>query len=56
MGVSAFALGQLWTGPATTWEKLVAFGAISGVALVFFSVLVDRLRVARTDRYRGVKK
>ncbi len=56
VGISGFALGQLWSGPETLAEKLLAFGAISGFALIFLSVLIDRIRAARTDRYRGVKK
>ena len=56
VGVSGFALGQLWSGPESLAEKFLAFGAISGFALLFLSVLIDRIRAARTDRYRGVKK
>ena len=56
VGVSGFAIGHLWSGPETLTEKLLAFGAISGFVLIFLSVLIDRIRAARTDRYRGVKK
>ena len=56
VGVTGFALGHLWSGPESLWEKLLAFGALSGIALVFLSVLIDRIRAARTDRYREVKK
>lgn len=45
---------------ALSGEKLVAkllvFAAFSGFGLVFVSVLIDRLRVAGTDRYRRVEK
>ena len=56
VGISGFALGQLWSGPETLTEKLLTFSVIFGFALIFLSVLVDRIRAARTDRYRGVKK
>ena len=56
VGVTGFALGQLWSGPESLTEKFLAFGAISGIALLFVSVLIDRIRTAKSDRYRGVKK
>ncbi len=56
VGVIGFAVGQAWTGSETLVEKLLVFGGVSGVALLFLSVLIDRLRRRKTDRYRGVKK
>jgi len=56
VGISGFVLGQLWSGPETLTEKLLAFGLASGVALLFFSVLIDRIRTYKTDRYRRVQK
>lgn len=37
-------------------EKVVVFGLISGVGLLFFSVLSERIRESRTDRYKGVHR
>ncbi len=56
VGLTGFALGQLWAGDMSIWEKFLAFGAVSGFTLLFVSVLIDRLRTAPKDRYRGVKK
>ena len=56
VGVTGFILGQLWSGPQTLTEKLLAFGAISGVGLLLLSVLIDRAHTYKTDRYRGVQK
>jgi len=41
---------------ALWWTRWISASGISGTALVFFSVLIDRLRVKKTDRYLGVKK
>lgn len=56
VGISGFVLGQLWSGPESLIAKLLNFSVISGFALIFLSVLIDRIRAARTDRYREVKK
>lgn len=37
-------------------EKVVVFGLITGIGLLFFSVLSERLRESRTDRYKGVHR
>ena len=37
-------------------EKILVFGFFLGVALLFLSVLYERLREAKTDRYKGVFK
>ena len=54
VAVAAFGLWQLAASPAGLVPKLLAFGALAGVGLLFVSVLLDRLRSARTDRYRRV--
>lgn len=53
---TGFGLWQLATGPENLMEKLIVFGGLSGLALLFVSIIVDRIRAAQTDRYRGVKK
>ncbi|HSR51289.1 MAG TPA: hypothetical protein VLV83_10705 [Acidobacteriota bacterium] len=37
-------------------EKVVVFGLISGLGLLFFSVLSERIKESRTDRYKGVHR
>ena len=54
--VAAYGLWQFFTSPEHLVEKLVAATAVSGFGLLFASVLLDRVRDARTDRYRRVAK
>lgn len=56
VGITGFALGCVWQGTQSLLEKLIVFGGASGVALLFLSVLIDRLRSRQTDRYRRVRK
>ena len=51
-----FALWQFWQGSANLFERILVFGGLSALALLFTSVLLDRLRAARTDPYREVEK
>ena len=53
---AGFALWQFWQGSANLVERLLVFGGLSAVALLFSSVLLDRLRAAKTDPYREVEK
>jgi len=52
----AFAGWELATGPAQPFEKAMVFGGGLGIGLLFVSVLLDRIRTARTDRYKGVER
>ncbi len=54
--LAAYALYEAWQGAAGALERVLVFGGISAVVLLFLSVLLDRLRDARGDRYREVKK
>lgn len=54
--VSGVVVWEVATGSEAWWEKALVFGGIAGLGLLFFSVLQDRIRTSRTDRYRGVKK
>jgi anti-sigma factor RsiW len=56
IGTGGFALWQLATGPEALAEKLIVFGGLFGLGLLFVSILVDRLRAAQTDPYREVQK
>ena len=53
---AGYALWHLWLGSANLVERLLIFGGLSAFALLFTSVLLDRLRAAKTDPYREVKK
>lgn len=53
---AGYALWQLATSPEGMTERLLAFGGIAGVALLFVSVVIDRVRARRTDRYEGVQR
>lgn len=55
-GLAGFALWHWWHGSDNLAERLLVVGGLGAVALLFTSVLLDRLRSARTDRYREVKK
>jgi len=57
-GVFCAASGrwQFWQGSANLLERVLVFGGLSALALLFLSVLFDRLRAARTDPYREVEK
>ncbi len=54
--LASFALYQLAVSPQGWLEKLAVFGGLSGFTLLLVSVLLDRLRDLKTDRYRGVRK
>ena len=54
--VTGFGLWQAWQGPESMFEKLLIFGGVSAIALLFVSVILDRVATAKTDRYREVKR
>lgn len=54
--ITGYGLWQFWTSPEGLFEKLLVFGGLSALGLLFFSVLLDRVRTAKTDRYREVEK
>lgn len=56
LGLAGVALWQLATGPEGLGEKLLIFGGLSGFGLLVLSVVLDRIRTYRTDRYRRVEK
>ena len=53
---AAYALWHFWQGSANLGERLLVFGGLSAFALLFLSVLLDRLRAVRSDPYREVEK
>lgn len=56
LGLVGFGLWKLATDLENLWPNLLAFGFWFGFGLIGVSVLVDRLKVLKTDRYRGVPK
>jgi predicted anti-sigma-YlaC factor YlaD len=54
--VIGFGLWQLWQAPQSVMERVSIFGGLSAVALLFISVLIDRIKSARNDPYRGVQR
>lgn len=54
--IVCFAVWQLVTAPEDLGVKLLVASPTAGVALLFLSVLFDRLRTYKTDRYRRVLK
>jgi hypothetical protein len=54
--VTGYSLWQLWHSPEAPFEKLLVFGGLTALGLLFLSVLIDRIRSIRTDRYREVSK
>jgi len=53
---AGFAALQLALGPESILVKVTVFAAVSGLGLLFVSVLIDRVRHLRADRYRGVDR
>ncbi|MBZ0114127.1 MAG: zf-HC2 domain-containing protein [Thermoanaerobaculia bacterium] len=47
---------EVVTSPEPWWVRLTVFAALSGVGLLFVSVLMDRLHDRHHDRYRRVLK
>jgi hypothetical protein len=54
--ILVFAVWQLATAPEDLGVKLLVASPTAGVVLLFLSVLLDRLRTYKTDRYRRVLK
>ena len=50
------ALWGLFFGPDAWWEKLLAVTVVAGPVLLLLSVLVDRMKVMKHDRYRRVER
>lgn len=55
-GLVGFGLWKLATDLEHLWTNLLAFGFWFGFGLVGLSVLIDRLKGLKTDRYRRVLK
>jgi anti-sigma factor RsiW len=54
---SGYGMFHFATSPTEPlFEKIVVFGMFLGFGLLFLSVLTQRIREGRTDRYKGVHK
>ena len=57
VAVTSYGLWELAAAPdEPLTSKLLVFGFFLGVALLFCSVLTQRIRESRTDKYKGVYK
>ena len=56
IGAGSLAIGSLISGSEPWFQKLLVMSLLAGGALLLASVLIDRLRALKTDRYRGVEK
>ena len=57
VALTSYGLWELATAPDEPLTgKLMVFGFFLGVALLFCSVLTQRMRESRTDKYKGVYK
>jgi predicted anti-sigma-YlaC factor YlaD len=56
VGLAGYGVTEVWTGAASLLYRLMAFGGISAVALLFLSVAIDRWTSYPLDRYREVRK
>ena len=54
--VIGYSLWHFWQSSANLFERVMVFGGLSALALLFTSVVLDRIASAKTDRYRGVEK
>lgn len=54
---AGYALFQLAISPTEPlFEKILVFGLFLGFGLLFLSVLSERVRESKTDRYKGVQR
>jgi predicted anti-sigma-YlaC factor YlaD len=56
IAVGGYGLWQFWQSSANLFERLLVFGGLSAAALLFCSVVLDRIASARTDPYREVER
>ncbi|MDH3261962.1 MAG: zf-HC2 domain-containing protein [Acidimicrobiia bacterium] len=56
VGTVGYGLWQTAIDTEDLFEVIIVFGFWLGFGLVFLSVLIDRLKTRKTDRYRRVQK
>ena len=50
------AVWAWWSAPVEWWNKALSAALVAAPGLLFLSILLDRLKVRSTDRYRRVLK
>lgn len=53
---ACYGIYQFAVSPEGLFGKILVFSLFLGLGLVFFSILLQRIRESRTDRYKGVFK
>lgn len=56
LAAGGFGLWKLAQAPVDPWQLLLGLGIYAGIGLLFLSVLLDRIKARKTDRYRRVEK
>ena len=56
LGAGGLALQSFVASQDPLFEKLLIVLLIGGPVLLFLSVLLDRVKALKTDRYKGVEK
>jgi len=56
LAISGLALWRVVTESGDPWEIFLILGLPGAILLLFVSVLLDRLRALKTDRYTGVHR
>ncbi|HJN44029.1 MAG: hypothetical protein CL477_11670 [Acidobacteria bacterium] len=54
--VGGYAIWQGWLESENLVEQLILVGGVSGFAMLFLGVLLDRLKAMKTNPYREVRK
>ena len=54
--LAGYALWGIWQETEDFVGRLLLLGGVTGFGLLFLGVLLDRLKAAKTDRYREVRK
>jgi hypothetical protein len=54
--LAGYVLWGTWQETENLVERLLLLGGVTGFGLLFFGVLLDRLKAAKTDRYREVHR
>lgn len=52
----AYAVYAFITGPEAMWEKLAISAVVVGLAVLFLTVAIDRLRDLKTDPYKEIQR
>ncbi len=56
LAVVGFVLWQVAVEPVGLFERVLVFSGLAGGGLLFLSVLLDRLKSYKTDRYRRIER